>query len=338
MGHTTLWSGKGQLLVGQGPVRTGVTAIHPRGRDDHRLCFGASFELNAAGEVTGLSWLEERGFLEGPVLITNTHSVGVVRDAAIQWMRRRGWKFEWTVPVVGETYDGLLNDIDGHHVKPEHVFAALDSAHGGPVEEGSVGGGTGMICYEYKGGIGTSSRVVAASDGGYTVGVLVQSNYGRRPSLRIAGLKMGEKFTDDMPRAGNEKVETKDGSLIVVVATDAPLLPHQLKRLAKRPSLGIGRLGGLAMNASGEIFIAFSTANGDAGEGDGKDATPCAIALHPNRSLNALFEATADATEEAILNAMVAAETCEGANGVRVARLPHDRVRAELKVHNLLVE
>jgi L-aminopeptidase/D-esterase-like protein len=299
--------------------------------------------------MTGLTWLEERGFLEGPVLITNTHSVGVVRDAAVQWMRRKGWRFLWAAPVVGETYDGFLNDIDGSHIRPDHVFAALDAARPGPVEEGSVGGGTGMICYEYKAGIGTASRVLPAKEGGHTVGVLVQANYGLRRSLRIAGLKMGEAFTEDRPHFIDPTLITPemrlqypegwhgDGSIIVVVATDAPLLPHQLKRLAKRPALAIGRLGGLGAAGSGDIFLACSTANADVEEVQVANANPYGVKMHPNLALTALFEAVIDATEEAIVNAMVAAKDCEGANGLRVAGIPHERVRALLKAHHLLV-
>jgi L-aminopeptidase/D-esterase-like protein len=359
VGYVTLTSGEGRLVVGEGPVRTGVTAILPRGRNDRRAVFGASFSLNGPGEVTGLTWLEERGLFDGPILITNTHSVGVVRDAAVQWMRERGWNFEWTMPIAAETYDGNFSDINGGHVRAEHVFQALDSAQGGPVAEGNVGGGTGMTTYEYKGGTGTASGRLSEEDGGFVVGVLVQSNYGRRRQLRIAGLKMGEALDADMPRYLDESIvpdEVKarhprwsptwrptrpedgsetpaDGSIIVVVATDAPLLPHQLKRLAKRPSLAIGRLGGVAMAMSGDIFVALSTANAEASE-----AAACKIDMHPNLELTALFEAAIDATEEAILNALVASEASTGAYGLHFPRLPHDRVRELLKKHNLLVE
>jgi D-aminopeptidase len=360
VGHTTLCSGAGKLEAGRGPVRTGVTAILPRGREDARLSFAGSFALNGAGEMTGLAWLEERGFLEGPILITNTHSVGAVRDAAIHWMRMKGRPFLWTTPVVGETYDGYLNDIDGGHVKPNHVVAALDGARTGSVEEGSVGGGTGMMCYEYKGGIGTASRVLSPQDGGYTVGALVQANYGQRHSLRIAGLRLGESFKDEMPyfadpallssedllryptgwrpvSAASSHEELKDGSIIVIVATDAPLLPHQLKRLAKRPALAIGRLGGLAAAGSGDLFLAFSTANADVADSARAEGAPYDVKMHPNAALTSLFEAVIDATEEAIVNAMVAAEPCEGANRLRVGSLPHNRVRAALESHRLLM-
>jgi L-aminopeptidase/D-esterase-like protein len=276
-------------------------------------------------------------------------------------MRKNGWTFEWTIPVVGETYDGRLHDIDGGHIHPFHVFSALDTARSGPVEEGSTGGGTGMICYEYKGGIGTSSRVVSVTNENYTIGVLVQANYGRRRFLRIAGLRMGEKLNEAMPHfidsalispemkqrypawcgtpvAEHLGADIKDGSIIVVVATDAPLLPHQLKRLAKRPSLGIGRLGGVAADVSGEIFLAFSTANADIGEAERPHSAPYDVKMHPNLALTPLFEATVDATEEAILNAMVAAKSCEGVNGLHVERLPHDGVREQLIAHNLLAD
>lgn len=349
VGYATLWSGSGALRVGEGPVRTGVTAILPRGRLDTRPCFAGSFALNAAGELTGLTYLEERGIFEGPILITNTHSVGVVRDAAIQWMRRHEWPFDWTIPIVGETYDGFLNDIDGGHIRPHHVFAALDGARGGRIAEGNVGGGTGMITYWYKGGTGTSSRRLAQKDGGYTVGVLVQSNYGARHQLRIGGIPVGAHLADDLPRYLDPSLlpedlrkrrsawcQPGDGSIIIVVATDAPLLPHQLKRLAKRPALAIGRLGGVGAAGSGDIFIAISTANPDASEKPGDLSAPSDIKMHPNLALTALFEATIDATEEAILNAMVASEAAEGANRLLVPRLPHDRVQEILRAHNLL--
>jgi D-aminopeptidase len=348
VGYTTLWSGHGERRVGEGPVRTGVTAVLPRGRTDPRLCFGGSFALNAAGELTGLGWLEERGLLEGPILITNTHSVGIVRDAAIGWMRRQAWPFEWTVPVVGETYDGLLNDIDGGHIQMQHVFDALDHAQSGRVAEGNVGGGAGMITYWYKGGTGTASRRLGSADGNYSVGVLVQSNYGTRRQLRIAGIRMGDHLADDLPRFLEPALVPDairgrypawcapgDGSIIVIVATDAPLLPHQLRRLAKRPALAIGRLGGVGAATSGDIFLAFSTANADVIESARADAAN-EIRMHPNLALTALFEATIDATEEAIVNAMVAADAAEGANRLYVPALPHARVQEILRAHQLL--
>jgi D-aminopeptidase len=326
IGHVTLIVGDGKLVVGQGPIRTGVTAVLPRGRASTDPVFGGWFTLNGAGEMTGTTWLEERGFLEGPVLITNTHSVGIVRDAAIEWMLRRGWRFSWTTPVVAETYDGVLNDINGFHVKKEHVFQALDSASSGPVAEGNVGGGTGMICHQFKGGIGTSSRRLPQAQGGYTIGVLVQCNYGSRAQLRVAGVPVGQEITDLLP----SQRAAGDGSIIIVVATDAPLLPHQLKRVAKRASLGIGRMGGTASNGSGDIFVAFSTANPGA---DGK-AKPVSIEMLGNDQLSPIFEATAQATEEAITNTLVAARTLTGANGFTVNALPHDRLREVLKKYN----
>src|SRR6202158_6331661 len=259
VGHTTLISGSGKLKVGEGPVRTGVTAIHPRGKDANDSVFGAWFTLNGNGELTGTTWLEDSGFLNGPIMITNTHSVGVVRDAVIAWKVKRGEPdmegYWWSVPVVAETWDGYLNDIHRSHLKPEHVFHALDSAHSGPVEEGNVGGGTGMICNEFKGGIGTSSRVLDAKDGGYTVGVLVQCNYGARDQLRIAGINVGREISEHT--VFHEDV----GSIIVIVATDAPLIPTQLTRIARKVSLGLVRDGSSSGHASGDIFLAFTTPN-----------------------------------------------------------------------------
>jgi D-aminopeptidase len=358
VGYTTLCSGSGALRVGEGPVRTGITAILPRGRGDPRPCFGGSFALNAGGELTGLHWLEERGLFEGPILITNTHALGIARDAGIQWMRVRGWPrlIEYVIPIVGETYDGFLNDIDGGHIKFEHVFDALDAARSGPVAEGNIGGGTGMISYWYKGGTGTSSRRLSEEQGDYTVGVLVQSNYGARHHLRIGGIPLGKALAEDMPRYLDPAIVPADlrrtrkawcppglgeGSIVVVVATDAPLLPHQLARLAKRPALGMARLGGIGTTLSGDIFVAFSTANADIGERMGEfsaplEATPYDIKMHPNLGLTDLFEATVDATEEAIVNALVAADEMEGANRLFVARLPQGRVQQILRDHNLL--
>ncbi len=260
VGHTTLISGSGKLIVGKGPVRTGVTAIHPRGKASNDAVFAAWFTLNGNGEMTGTTWVEDSGFLTGPVMITNTHSVGIVRDAVVAWEVRRGAPVEedwWSLPVVAETWDGDLNDINGFHVHAEDAFHALEVAHSGPVEEGNVGGGTGMICNEFKGGIGTSSRVLDAKDGGYTVGVLVQCNYGRRDQLRIAGIPVGREIPDRPARGDKDDV----GSIIVIVATDAPLIPTQLKRIARRVSLGLGRDGSYSGDSSGDIFLAFSTAN-----------------------------------------------------------------------------
>lgn len=330
VGSTTLISGKGPLVVGRGPVRTGVTAVLPCGKDKLTRVFAAWFTLNGNGEMTGTTWLEESGFLEGPVLITNTHSVGVVHDAVIAWqLARLGDKFPaWSLPVVAETWDGYLNDINGFHVKPEHVFQALDGAKSGPVAEGNVGGGTGMIVHGFKGGTGTSSRQVTIRQAAYTVGVLVQANYGGRDQLTIAGVPVGRETREPEPVRGGEDA----GSVIVVVATDAPLLPHQLKRIAKRASLGIGRTGGLGGNGSGDIFVAFSTANPAAASGAGLAKAE----MLPNDWINPLFAATVQATEEAVINAMVAAETMDGVDGHVVEAIPHDRLRAVLKKYGRL--
>jgi L-aminopeptidase/D-esterase-like protein len=340
VGHTTLVSGDGALLVGRGPVRTGVTVVHPRGKSSADPVFGAWFTLNGNGEMTGTTWLEESGLLEGPVAITNTHSVGVVRDAILQWQVTRPGMQPWGLPVVAETYDGGLNDINGFHVKPDHVLRALDGASGGPVVEGNVGGGTGVVCHQFKGGIGTASRVLSADAGGYTVGVLVQCNYGARADFRVAGVPEGQEIPDHLPcqtldvpsewpgrrcdqAAPPRREDDSDvGSIIVIVATDAPLLPHQLKRVATRVSLGVGRTGGFGGNSSGDIFVAFSTANPKAA---GSEGVP-KVDMLPNARINAIFQATVQATEEAILNALLAAETMTGANGARVTALPHDRL------------
>jgi len=332
VGHTTLISGSGKLVVGEGPVRTGVTAIHPRGKDANDSVFGAWFTLNGNGEMTGTTWLEDSGFLNGPIMITNTHSVGVVRDAVIAWKVKRGEPdmegYWWSLPVVAETWDGYLNDINGFHVKPEDAFHALDSAHAGPVEEGNVGGGTGMICNEFKGGIGTSSRVLDAKAGGYTIGVLVQCNYGRRDQLRIAGVPVGKEIPEH-PAYGEDT-----GSIIIVVATDAPLIPTQLKRIARRASLGLGRDGSYSGDGSGDIFVAFSTANPGAASPKGVHD----LKMLPNDSLDPLFLATVQATEEAVVNAMVAAETMTGIDDHTAIALPHDRLREVLKKYNRLAK
>jgi L-aminopeptidase/D-esterase-like protein len=332
VGQTTIVAGQGKLVVGHGPIRTGVTAIFPRGKTNGDPVFGGWFTLNGNGEMTGTTWLEESGFLAGPVLITNTHSVGIARDAVIEWLVAKGFDFDWSLPVVAETWDGSLNDINGFHVTKQHVFQALDSARGGPVAEGNVGGGTGMICNQFKGGIGTSSRRLSAARGGYTVGVLVQCNYGLRARLSIAGVPVGQEIPDLLPT--RDTLPTERGSIIIVIATDAPLLPHQLKRIAKRASLGVGRLGGTGGNTSGDIFIAFSTAN----PGAAKPDSTRALTMLPNERISPLFEATIQATEEAIVNAMVAAETMTGADGLRVYALPHDRLRAALRKYNRLAE
>jgi L-aminopeptidase/D-esterase-like protein len=337
VGHTTLISGSGKLVVGKGPVRTGVTAVLPRGTASmDRFSFAGWYSQNGNGEMTGTTWVEESGFLEGPVMITNTHSVGVVRDAVIAWRVAHGpagpdddW---WSLPVVAETWDGWLNDINGFHVKPEHALHAIDSAHSGPVEEGAVGGGTGMVCNGFKGGIGTSSRKLTDKDGGYLVGVLVQCNYGRRQNLRIAGIPVGREIEGEDPYAWLPSDAAEFGSIIVVVATNAPILPHQLKRIARRVSLGIGRTGSIASNGSGDIFIAFSTANPGASDvGHLVD-----LKMVPNLSLDPLFAATVQATEEAIVNAMVAATDMTGINDHHVRALPHDQLRAVLAKYNRL--
>lgn len=332
VGHTTLVEGEGKLQVGVGPVRTGVTAVFPRGRDSRDNVFAGWFSLNGNGEMTGTTWVEESGFLEGPVLITNTHSVGVARDATIAWRVKHGPPDEsgywWSLPVVAETYDGYLNDVNGFHVKPEHVFHALDSAHGGPVEEGNVGGGTGMVCHEFKGGIGTASRVVKLREGNYTVGVLVQCNYGVREELRIAGVPVGREIP------GPKVWDDDTGSIIVVVGTDAPLLPTQLKRLARRVSLGLGRNGSYSGDGSGDIFIAFSTANpGVSGTKGLKQLT-----MLPNDQLDPVFKAVVQSVEEAVDNALVAAETMTGINNHKVIALPHEHLRDVLRKYNRLLK
>jgi L-aminopeptidase/D-esterase-like protein len=337
VGQTTLISGEGKLVVGHGPVRTGVTAVLPRGKDSmNNPVFAGWFSQNGNGEMTGTTWVEESGFLEGPVMLTNTHSVGVVRDAVIQWRVREGQadptEYWWSLPVVAETWDGWLNDINGFHVKPEHVFHAIDTAASGPVAEGNVGGGTGMICNEFKGGIGTSSRKLEPKDGGYTVGVLVQCNYGRRVNLRVVGVPVGLEIPENPAYAAASFDGSERGSIIVVVATDAPLVSHQLKRLARRVSLGLGRNGSVSGNGSGDIFIAFSNANSGAAAVDHL----VDLKMLPNDKMDPLFVATVEATEESIINAMVAAETMTGIENHRVIALPHDKLRAVLQKYNRL--
>lgn len=345
VGQVTLFEGNGALRVGAGPVRTGVTVIHPRGKDSTEGVFAGWFTLNASGEMTGTTWLEERGLLEGPIGITNTHSVGVVRDAAVAWMVEKGWSADWHAPVVAETYDGGLNDINGFHVTRQHALEAMRTATTGPVAEGAVGGGTGMVCNGFKGGIGTASRQITVAGKQYTVGVLVQCNYNwDGVDLRLGGKPVSDQlpvgqhcFSDasitrhvdwypycDESRAGMTSPRTRDGSIIVVVATDAPLLPHQLGRVAKRPSLALGRLGAVSGGGSGDIFVAFSTAN--AGRIDESNLSE--VTLYPNYSLTTVFAATIQATEEAIVNAMVGAETVVGISGFRVNAIPHDQLRA----------
>jgi L-aminopeptidase/D-esterase-like protein len=339
VGHTTLISGEGKLEPGKGPVRTGVTAILPRGRT-YDPVFAGWHSLNGNGEMTGTTWITESGFLEGPVLITNTHSVGVVRDAAIAWqVEHRLYEALpdepntfWVMPVVAETYDGDLNDINGFHVTREHVFAALVAARAGPVVEGNVGGGTGMVTHEFKGGIGTASRRLELGTGHYTVGALVQSNYGIRKTPRIAGVPVGQEITVLMP--GKTPQADERDSIIVVVATDAPLLPRQMRRVAQRASLALGRMGSCASNGSGDIFVAFSTANPRAAARTGT----VRLEMLPNDVLGPIFLATVEATEEAIVNALVSARTMTGANGYTVHALPHDRLQAALRKYGRLQE
>ena len=337
VGHVTLISGEGKLIVGKGPVRTGVTAILPRGKKWDPV-FAGWYSLNGNGEMTGTTWVEESGFLEGPIMITNTHSVGVVRDAVISWQHKNKISdpifsdIFWALPVVAETYDGGLNDINGFHViKAEHVFTVLNNTKSGPVAEGNVGGGTGMVCHGFKVGIGTDSRVLSQRQGGYTVGVLVQANHGGRNTFTVAGVPVGKEISD---LRGEFTWPRETGSIIVVVATDAPLLPHQLKRLARRVPIGIGKVGGQGGNTSGDIFIAFSTANpGAAHRREVQD-----LKMLPNDRISSLFEATIQAVEEAILNCLVAAETMTGINGNTVYALPQDRLKEALKKYNRLVE
>ena len=344
VGHTTIIEGQGPLIVGEGPIRTGVTAILPRGREAGDSTFAAWFSLNGNGEMTGTTWIEHSGLLEGPILITNTHSVGVVRDAVIAWQRDRDPSFLWALPVVAETYDGSLNDINGFHVTAEHAFAALDGARSGPVEQGAVGGGTGMRCHGFKGGIGSTSRRV----GDYTVGILVQCNQGSRSDLRVAGIPVGEmlpepsacyadrlipaelrrsgvRWCDDGEDAAGkmEPIPEGAGSIIIVLATDAPLLPTQIKRLVTRTTMGLARIGGMGYNGSGDIFIGFTTANRSAAA---ERSRAVGLEMLPNDMLNPFISASVHATEEAILNAMLAAETLTGINGYTVPALPHDRL------------
>ena len=328
VGHATLIE---DLADGRA-VRTGVTAVLPRGEDSlQRPVFGAWFALNGNGEMTGTTWIEESGQLEGPVMVTNTHSVGTVHQATIAWRIRQGEAdatgYWWALPVVAETWDGYLNDINGFHVKPEHVDAALDGAASGPVVEGNVGGGTGMVCYEFKGGIGTASRVVEVLGASYTLGVLVQANYGIRDQLRIAGVPVGQHLREHRVYSEPDPEADGTGSIIVVVATDAPLLPHQLKRIARRAALGLGRNGSIASNGSGDIFVAFSTADDSLGRAD-------QLLVHrsiPNDEISALFGATVEAVEEAIINAMVAARDMTGDQGHYVKALPHDALIEVMK-------
>lgn len=347
VGYTTLISGEGKLVAGKGPVRTGVTAIIPRGHDSlNDPVYAGVFSLNGNGEMTGTAWVEESGFLEGPIVITNTHSVGLARDAVIAWRIKHGAAdpsgYWWSLPVVAETWDGWLDDVNGFHVKREDVFRALDTAHGGTVEEGSVGGGTGMICYEFKGGSGTASRKVeikidsprlagtpqeaAGAARTYNVGAFVQANCGRRPQLTIAGVPVGREIPGSV-----YKEDT--GSIIIVIATDAPLLPNQLKRLARRASLGLARTGSISGNGSGDLFIAFSTANPNV---SAADQITHSVQTIPNDLMDPIFAGVVQATDEAIINALVDNQTMTGANNHRVEALPHDRLREILQKYGRL--
>ncbi len=333
VGHATIIEGDGPLVPGQGPIRTGVTVIVPP--NPHAPVFAGCHRLNGNGELTGLEWVRESGTLTGPVAITNTHSVGVVRDALVAVsVENAGPRVAWSLPVVGETYDGLLNDIDGFHVREEHLRSALETASGGPVAEGGVGGGTGMVCHEFKGGIGTASRVLPTERGGHTVGVLVQANYGKRDWLRVDGVPVGAEIGVDEVSSPWRDVQSLvsrtpppgSGSIIVVVATDAPLLPHQCERIAQRAGLGIARAGGTGGHTSGDLFIAFATGN-HLPPDDDIDGTPgYEVRVAGDRVIDALFDATIEATEEAIINALIAAETMVGRDGVTAYALPHDRL------------
>jgi D-aminopeptidase len=335
VGHTTLIKGAGPLVVGKGPIRSGVTVVCPRGAARREPVFAGCHRLNGNGELTGLEWVRESGLLTTPVAITNTHSVGVVRDALVA-ASIDGANARWSLPVVGETYDGVLNDINGFHVTGAHLHEALASAHGGPVEEGSVGGGTGMICHEFKGGIGTASRVLRREVGGYTVGALVQANYGKRAWLRVDGVRVGEAIpASEVPSPWDEEERRRkppagSGSIIVVIATDAPLLPHQCERLAQRAGLGIARVGGTGGHTSGDLFIAFSIGN-DLPTGTGQDFDPVGLGTYDVRVagdivVDELFDAVIEATEEAIVNALVAAATVVGRDGITAHAIPHDRL------------
>ena len=326
----------GYATIIEGPsARTGVTIIHPRGGKNHEPVFAGTFAFNGNGEMTGAAWIEEGGMLEGPIGITNTHSVGIVRDTIIDWQAKNDALYQrWSCPVVTETADGWLNDINGFHVKPEHVWQALESTSDGTIAEGNVGGGTGMLCYEFKGGTGTSSRKLPEPLGGWTVGALVQSNFGRRHQLTIAGVPVGHHLRENAPFTKGENLfQQDDGSLIIILATDAPLLPHQLKRLAKRAALGMARTGALGGNGSGDIFLAFSTA----GTGIGGEST-ASVRYLLNDYIDPLLFASAYASEEAIINSMIAGETMTGYKGMKVDALPHEALVTILKDYNRLAE
>ena len=340
VGYSTIISGSGKNYAGKGPVRTGVTAIFPNGKVNHHPVFANWYTLNGNGEMTGTTWITESGFLETPVLITNTNSVGVVRDAVLKWFVEKNWygneKGWYTYPVVAETWDGGMNDIYGFQVKESNAWEAMNSATTGPIKEGNIGGGTGMLCLGFKGGSGTASRIATIDGKQYTLGAFVQSNFGRKKNLTIAGVPVGQELKDtlnyEIHDLANSHHQEGDGSIIVVIATDAPLLPHQLKRIAERVALGVGRVGGRGENSSGDIFIAFSTANPDAFNRDKSTQ----IEMLPNDKCNPLYEATVQSVEEAIINAMIAADTMEGVNGNKAYALPHDAVMRLLKKHGMV--
>ena len=354
VGHTTLISGNGELQVGVGPVRTGVTAIFPRGKKNPSPVFAGWFSQNGNGEMTGTTWIEESGFLEGPVMITNTLSVGIVHHSVIAWGVQKGTEKDRyshlaSLPIIAETWDGHLNDILGQHIKEKHVFQAIEGAASGPVAEGNVGGGTGMICHGFKGGIGTSSRTVSIDSITYTIGVLVQANYGIMDQLRIAGIPVGREIREIWKKEETSKKDefslaqqshteahayTDKGSIIIVIATDAPILPHQLKRLARRASMGLARNGSYSGNSSGDIFIAFSTEN----QGAHKGTDPPKVTMLTNSQTGRLFLPVVQATEEAIINALVGADTMTGIDGHVIRALPHDLVRQILRQYNRLLE
>ena len=339
VGHSTIISGSGKNIIGKGPVRTGVTAIFPRGKKFNPV-YANWYSLNGNGEMTGTTWITESGFLETPIMITNTNSVGVVRDAVLKWFVDTNWygNDDWwyTYPVVGETYDGFLNDIYGFHVQEQHVYEAINNASPGPVTEGNVGGGTGMLTLGFKGGIGTASRKVKINNKTYTIGALVQSNFGSKRNLTISGVPVGKELKDTLNVVFNAPPSNKrqegDGSIIVIVATDAPLLPHQLKRITHRIPIGIGVVGGRGSNGSGDIFLAFSTANPRAFDRKNERS----IKSFPNDKITPLFEATVQTVEESIINAMIAAETMEGINNNKAYALPHDTLIEVLKKYNRL--
>lgn len=338
VGQTTLISGEGELVVGEGPVRTGVTVVIPRDDIGKHPLYAGFHSLNGNGELTGMHWVEESGLLTTPIAITNTHSVGTVHEAMIRRSVRGAdkWELQWSLPVVGETYDGVLNDINGFHVRSEHVEAAFDSASDGPVEEGAVGGGTGMLCHEFKGGIGTASRVVSTRAGKHTVGVLVQANYGLRADLRIDGVPVGREIGFDEVPPTIERKQQETGSIIIVVATDAPLLPHQCRRLAQRASLGLARLGSTSGDGSGDIFIAFSTGNTDVEDHDG--GTPKPVLAFPNSQISKLFAGTVEATEEAIVNALCMAVDTTGIDNRKAHAIPLDRLTEVMRKYGRLEE